>query len=250
MKNILRAVWAIAALSLILAVSCSKKEEERKAESRAQAAEEPAEVSEASTPAPAPESAPAEAPVEAVESPAAETPAKESAPAPSKTTDLAADGVKGLLPAPTKAPSQTAPAASAKTPSKTAAPAPANAPSQPAPAAAEGPKPVIEYISGPKQAHAGQELTLRCGVSGVSAATSYVWSFKNGNDVIEKKTTEPQVRVALDKTGEYAIICGLVEAGRTLATQRFSIRVTRPANPADTACAEVCPEGAVGKCCK
>ena len=91
---------------------------------------------------------------------------------------------------------------------------------------------------------------MKCGVSGVSAATSYVWSFKNGNDVIEKKTTEPQVRVALDKVGEYAIICGLVEAGRTLATQRFSIRVTRPANPADTACAEVCPEGAVGKCCK
>jgi len=100
----------------------------------------------------------------------------------------------------------------------------AAAPSKTAPVTA-GTKPVIESIAGPKQAYAGQELTLNCSVIGVGDASGYVWRFKNGDAVIEKKTREPQVKVTLDKIGEYAITCDVVEAGGVLASQQFKIRV-------------------------
>jgi len=92
-------------------------------------------------------------------------------------------------------------------------------------AAAAGTKLVIESIAGPKQAYAGQEITLKCSVNGVGAVSGYVWRFKNGGDVIERTTREPQVKVTLGKIGEYAIMCDVVEAGRALASQQFKIRI-------------------------
>jgi hypothetical protein len=59
----------------------------------------------------------------------------------------------------------------------------------------------------------------------VGAVSGYVWRFQNGSDVIEKKTHEPQVKVTLDKTGEYAITCDVVEASGALASQHFNIRI-------------------------
>jgi len=185
MKKTICAVSVIAAVCLMLTVSCSKNEEPRKAESSAEIPEPPPEI-----PAPEPEPEPA-------------------------------DTVPAEIPA-----------EAAKAPVKVIPPAPAPAPA-PAVAAADR-NVVIEYISGPKQAYVGQGITLTCEASGAGAASEYVWRFKNGDNVVEKATREPRVTLALGKAGDYAITCDIVEAGKTLASQKFSIRVLDSQPPANS----------------
>ena len=287
MKNILYVVWVIAAMSLALTVSCSKKEEERKVESRVQAVELLPEIPEA-----APPDARAEVQAEVkteVQIEVEETPVEVSAPAPKPAR--AAPAPKPARAAPRifvesiSGPRQagvgqeitlTAAIRGDESPTgyfwrakiggetlvEQAASEPrvkmrlekageahitcearrdgavlasqtvrlnivAAAPRQTAPAAdaAADPKLVIEYIYGPKQAYAGQELTLKCSVVGVGSIAGYVWRFQNGGDTVEKKTSEPQVKVALDKVGTYAITCDVVDAGGAVATQHFNIRI-------------------------
>ena len=199
----------IAALYLVMAVYRAKNEAGLETENPARASETLPEASVSEITVSESEAAPPDAPAE-VQIEAVETPIEEVAPAPVRVA-------RALPPAP----AQTAATAHAGTPARAAQRLVVGN----APALDEGSKLIIEHISGPKQVYAGQELTLKCNVSGVGVISGYVWRFQNGGDVIERKTGEPQVKVTFDKIGEYAITCNVIEGGKALATQHFNIRI-------------------------
>jgi len=123
----------------------------------------------------------------------------------------------------------------AKTPDPDPVPAPASAPapvaaavpvSTPvkAPAPAAAPKIVIDFLSGPRQAFAGQEIVFKCNVSS-GAPKEFLWSFKLGNEVIEKKSSQPQVSIKLEKTGEYTVICEVIGEKGARTSQQIALKI-------------------------
>jgi hypothetical protein len=84
---------------------------------------------------------------------------------------------------------------------------------------------VIEHIIGPKRIYAGEEFTLKCGVSGHAAVTSYVWRFDGAGDLLISKTAEPQITAMLEKTGDYTVVCEVAGEKGALASQTVKIAV-------------------------
>jgi len=104
---------------------------------------------------------------------------------------------------------------------KTAEPVPAAAkPSAPV----KAPKITIDYLRGPRQAFAGQEIVFKVNISS-GAANEFVWRFKLGDEVIEKRSSEPQVSVKLEKTGEYIVICEVTGEKGGHVSQQIAVKI-------------------------
>jgi hypothetical protein len=154
-------------------------------------------------------------------------PEAEAAPA----VEPALERVALRLTEPVSAPAgTTAPAVQAPPPADTASPVaqappapPAQQPALPAPPAQPAEVFMIEQIVGPRRIFSGEEFTLKCGISGRAAVTSYVWRFNGAGETLISKTDVPQVTAVLEKTGEFTVTCEVMGAAGVLASQ--SVRV-------------------------
>ena len=108
-----------------------------------------------------------------------------------------------------------------KTPDTVSAPAPAPVP---APVAAAAPKLTIDYLSGPRQAFTGQEIAFKCNISS-GVPREFVWRFKLGNEVIERRSSQPQVNIKLEKTGEYIVICDVISEKGGRISQQIALKI-------------------------
>jgi len=84
----------------------------------------------------------------------------------------------------------------------------------------------IEHILGPRQIYVGEDFSLKCNVAGVGDITGYLWRFRNGDEVFEKKTVESLVAAKFEKTGESAITCEVLgENGVVASSQQIRINI-------------------------
>jgi roadblock/LC7 domain-containing protein len=147
--------------------------------------------------------------LDAEEAPA-DNPAPATVPAPRATPS----------PAPVAAPMPVAQAA--PPPADTTKPAAPPQPPQP-PQPADGF--LIEHIIGPSKIFAGEEFSLKCGIAGRAAVTSYMWRFDGAGDLLAVKTDIPQVTATLEKTGEFVVTCEVMGDAGLLATQAVKVNV-------------------------
>ena len=105
-------------------------------------------------------------------------------------------------------------------PDSVSAPAPALASS----AAASAPRIIIDFLSGPRQAFTGQEMVFRCRLSSGSAR-EFLWRFKLGGEVIERRTSQPQISIKLDKPGEYTVICEVIGEKGGRVSQQIAVKI-------------------------
>jgi hypothetical protein len=84
----------------------------------------------------------------------------------------------------------------------------------------------IDHVIGPRQIHAGEEFTLRVAVSGTGTPTGYVWRFKLGDTLFERRTAEPRVTAGFGRTGEALITCEVLgDGGAVAASQQIKVAV-------------------------
>jgi hypothetical protein len=84
---------------------------------------------------------------------------------------------------------------------------------------------VIDYISGPRQAFAGQDIIFKCNISGGEAA-GFTWRFKSGDSIaVERKTTQPQISLKLEKLGEYTVTCDVMGEKETIVSQQIALQI-------------------------
>ncbi|MCL2688459.1 MAG: PKD domain-containing protein [Chitinispirillia bacterium] len=94
----------------------------------------------------------------------------------------------------------------------------------PVPVSAAAPRITIDYLSGPRQAFAGQEMVFKVGVS-AGAPKEFLWRFKLGAEVIEKKSAVPQVSIKLEKAGDYTLICEVIGEKGGRVSQQIAVKI-------------------------
>jgi hypothetical protein len=100
------------------------------------------------------------------------------------------------------------------------------------PAPVKPPKITVDYLSGPRQAFAGQDIVFKCSISS-GVPKEFLWRFKLGNEIIEKKSSQPQVSVKLEKTGDYVVRCDITGEKGGRASQQIAVKIVNSPVAAD-----------------